>query len=148
MPAKSISWCHLILMKKCHCIIRAIPWEFWDEVFSLNIWGHFIQQCKIATDLVMSSQEVKRSSEVLAGLVFDTSQTYMIRSENLKNLFGNFFFPFYSHSDSIFICVTKLKLIKGNVYTTLILYNQGHNQLQNNFEFPQSVCFSPSLFSF
>ena len=45
MPAKSISWCHLILMKKCHCIMRAIPWEFWDEVFSLKIWGHFIQQC-------------------------------------------------------------------------------------------------------
>ena len=24
---------------------RAIPWEFWDEVFSFKIWGHFIQQC-------------------------------------------------------------------------------------------------------
>jgi hypothetical protein len=32
--------------KKCHCIMRAIPWDFWDEVFSLKIWGHFIQQCK------------------------------------------------------------------------------------------------------
>ena len=31
--------------KKFHCILRAIPWEFWDEVFSLKIWGHFIQQC-------------------------------------------------------------------------------------------------------
>ena len=31
--------------KKYHCILRAIPWEFWDEVFSLKIWGHFIQQC-------------------------------------------------------------------------------------------------------
>ena len=25
--------------------LRAIPWDFWDEVFSLTIWGHFIQQC-------------------------------------------------------------------------------------------------------
>ena len=33
-------------MKKCHCILRAIPWEFWDKVFSLKIWGHFIQQCR------------------------------------------------------------------------------------------------------
>ena len=31
--------------KKYHCILRAILWEFWDEVFSLKIWGHFIQQC-------------------------------------------------------------------------------------------------------
>jgi hypothetical protein len=31
--------------KKYHCILRAIPWEFWDEVFSLKIWGQFIQQC-------------------------------------------------------------------------------------------------------
>ena len=31
--------------KKYHCILRAIPWEFWDEVFSLKIWGHVIQQC-------------------------------------------------------------------------------------------------------
>ena len=35
----------LLWGKKCHCILRAIPWEFWDEVFSLKIWGHFIQQC-------------------------------------------------------------------------------------------------------
>ena len=33
--------------KKYHCILRAIPWEFWDEVFSLKIWGHFIQQCPV-----------------------------------------------------------------------------------------------------
>ena len=31
--------------EKMPCIMRAIPWEFWDEVFSLKIWGQFIQQC-------------------------------------------------------------------------------------------------------
>ena len=30
-----------------HCILRAITVYFWDEVFSLLIWGHFIQQCTI-----------------------------------------------------------------------------------------------------
>ena len=28
-----------------HCILRAITANFWDKVFSLRIWGHFIQQC-------------------------------------------------------------------------------------------------------
>ena len=109
----------------------------------------------------MSSQEVKRSPEVLdlvynvrSGLVFGTQNvywytiyildTYKIRSENLKNSFGKSFY-FYSHSNSIFICVIKLKLIKGNVYPTLISYNQGQWYiLQNNFEFPKGVCFTPS----
>ena len=39
-------------MKKWHCILRAIPWEFWDEVFSRKIWGHFIQQCTSLWDRV------------------------------------------------------------------------------------------------
>ena len=29
-----------------HCILRAITANFWDKVFSLRIWGHFIQQCR------------------------------------------------------------------------------------------------------
>ena len=28
-----------------HCILRAITANFWDKVFSLRFWGHFIQQC-------------------------------------------------------------------------------------------------------
>ena len=31
--------------KYFHCILRAITANFWDKVFSLRIWGHFIQQC-------------------------------------------------------------------------------------------------------
>ena len=30
-----------------HCILRAITVYFWDEVFSLKIWEHFIQQCSL-----------------------------------------------------------------------------------------------------
>ena len=30
-----------------HCILRVMTVYFWDEVFSLKIWGHFIQQCML-----------------------------------------------------------------------------------------------------
>ena len=46
-----------------HCILRAITVYFWDEVFSLRIWGHFIQQCRGGTYMVkcqkMQTQFVK-----------------------------------------------------------------------------------------
>ena len=35
--------------KKYRCILRAIPWEFWDEVFSLNIWGHLYNPVHFVT---------------------------------------------------------------------------------------------------
>ena len=38
-------WGYLPSAGKYHQILRAIPVDFWDEVFSLRIWGHFIQQC-------------------------------------------------------------------------------------------------------
>ena len=30
-----------------HCILRAITANFWDKVFSLRFWGHFIQQWRL-----------------------------------------------------------------------------------------------------
>ena len=50
LPAKSISWYHLILMKNsplfmmAFMILREITLDFSDKVFSLRIWGYFIQQ--------------------------------------------------------------------------------------------------------
>ena len=38
-----------------HCILRAITVYFWDEVFSLRIWGHFIQQCAYLTGIYRRS---------------------------------------------------------------------------------------------
>ena len=50
--------------KKYHCILRAIPWEFWDEVFSLKIWGHFIQQWFWQTLGVQTATFFARSYEL------------------------------------------------------------------------------------
>ena len=36
-----------------HCILREITVYFSDEVFSLNIWGHFIQQCRYSSKTLL-----------------------------------------------------------------------------------------------
>ena len=54
--------------KKYHCILRAIPWEFWDEVFSLKIWGHFIQQCMVHIHTVFLQYWISKSESYLERL--------------------------------------------------------------------------------
>ena len=63
---------HFLLTVISHCILRAITADFWDKLFSLRIWGHFIQHCvntvsrkceygvlEITSDTKVSSHELK-----------------------------------------------------------------------------------------
>ena len=57
-------WGYLPSAGKYLQILRAIPLDFWDEVFSLRIWGHFIQQCSICIHRRVSNKEVMTSKPV------------------------------------------------------------------------------------
>ena len=54
IKGKNICWHFLKALPSAntyHCILREITVYFSDEVFSLKIWGHFIQQCIQRTNL-------------------------------------------------------------------------------------------------
>ena len=80
-----------------HCILRAISWEFWDEVFSLKIWGHFIQQCILIT-FQRHISKMKHSILITFKKGHIPKRVHSILIPSQKEHIPKGHIPFWSHS--------------------------------------------------
>ena len=120
----NIIWSHFLKAlpsaDNFHSILRAITVYFWDEVFSLRIWGHFIQQC--STDLILIVMPYKKCLNFWMRLyIMDHSGGHKtIHSEGKKYLaFFQCHLYIYESCEKIRHLLADERTIHGTWYTVV-----------------------------